>query len=204
MKIDEAPCVRIVDDEPAIRRLLGQIIAQCGLRFRCFESAEQFMSDDDLTEPGCVLIDLNLNGLRGEDLVLWISKQSNPLPTLVITGKGSALLAVKCIKGGASDYLEKPVKPLELLIRVRQAVEQDARQRVLTQHVEILRERFETLSAREKSVLQQVAHGLSSKQIAFQLGISTRTIELHRAHVMQKMHLESVADAVKVIIELGL
>ena len=204
MEMDEAPCVRIVDDEPAIRRLLGQIIAQSGLRFRCFESAEQFMSDDDLDQPGCVLIDLKLNGLRGEDLVVWISKQSNPLPTIVITGNGSALLAVKCIKGGASDYLEKPVNPLELLTRVQKAVEQDARQRVLTRHVAIVRERFETLSPREKSVLQLVAHGLSSKQIAFQLGISTRTIELHRAHVMQKMRLESIADAVKIALELDL
>ncbi len=204
MKMDEAPCVRIVDDEPAIRRLLGQIIAQCGLRFRCFETAEQFMSDDDLDQPGCVLIDLKLNGLSGEDLVLWISKQSNPLPTIVITGHGSALLAVKCIKGGASDYLEKPVNPLELLTRVQQAVEQDAQQRVLTRHVAILRERFETLSPREKSVLQLVAEGLSSKQIAFQLGLSTRTIELHRAHVMHKMQLESIADVVKIAFELDL
>lgn len=204
MKMDKAPCVRIVDDEPAIRKLLGQIIAQCGLRFRCFETAEQFMSDDDLDQPGCVLIDLSLNGIRGEDLVLWISKQSNPLPTIIITGSGSALLAVKCIKGGASDYLEKPVNPLELLKRIQQAVEQDARQRVLTRHVAIHRERFETLSPRERSVLQYLAQGLSSKQIAVQLDLSTRTIELHRAHVMHKMHLESVADAVKVVLELGL
>lgn len=204
MKIDEAPCVRIVDDEPAIQRLLGQIIAQSGLRFRCFETAEQFMSDDDLDQPGCVLIDLNLNGLAGDDLVLWIRRQPKTIPIIIVTGSGSALLAVKCIKGGAIDYLEKPIVPAELISCVQRGIAEDARQRKGMRETELHRERFKTLSSRESEVFRFVSKGLSSKQIAIELDLSTRTIELHRAHVMHKMHVESIADVVKIAFALDL
>lgn len=198
------PCIRIVEDEPGTRKLLAILIDGCGFSSRSYESAEQFMAEDSLSEPGCVLVDLELSGLSGTDLVRWISQHPSPLPTIVVTGYGSAQSAVQCLKSGAVDFLEKPIDSARLLELVRSAVELDARLRLSRQHVAELSLRVQTLSPREKQVMLCVCRGLSTKEIAGELGIAAKTVEHHRAQVMSKMEAGSIAELVKAVVDLGL
>lgn len=196
--------VRIVEDEPAIQKLLMTLVQSIGFSARAYESAEQFMSHDCLTEPGCVLVDLALNGISGADLIAWINRQPVPLPTIVVSGQGSIQSAVECLKSGADDFIEKPIDPARLLAVVSEAIDKDASGRITRQQLAEARSRYARLSAREQQVLTFLAQGLSNKQIAARLELSSKTIEHHRAHVMQKMQSNSLAEVVKAYVSLGL
>lgn len=196
--------VRIVEDEPAIRKLLMTLVQSSGFEVRAYESAEQFMSEDRLTDPGCVLIDLGLKNISGTDLISWINQQPAPLPTIVVSGQGSIQSAVECLKNGAVDFIEKPVDPTRLLAVVGDAVARDASGRAASQQLAETRLRYSRLSPREQQVLSFLAEGLSTKQIAAQLDLSAKTVEHHRAHVMQKMQSTSLAEIVRAYVSLGL
>ena len=200
---DNLAWVRIVEDEPAIRKLLMTLVQSIGFSARAYESAEQFMSEDCLTDPGCVLVDLGLKDISGAALITWISRQPASLPTIVVSGQGSIQSAVECLKSGAVDFLEKPVDPARLLAVVSEAVVKDADARVASQHLAETRLRYARLSAREQQVLSFLAEGLSTKQIAGLLELSSKTVEHHRAHVMQKMQSSSLAEVVKAYVSLG-
>ncbi len=201
---DNLTWVRIVDDEPAIRKLLMTLVESIGFSPRAYESAEQFMSKDCLTDPGCVLVDLGLKDISGADLVAWISQQPTPLPTIVVSGQGSIQSAVECLKSGAVDFIEKPIDPARLLAVVTETVASDARKRVADQHLAETRLKYAKLSTREQQVLSLLAEGLSTKQIAARLDLSPKTVEHHRAHVMQKMQSNSLAEVIKAFVSLGL
>lgn len=200
----DRPCVRIVEDESAVRKLFSLLMESSGFDSRCYESAEQFISDDQLSEPGCVLVDLELDGLSGMDLVDWINQQPNHLPTIVITGHGSTQSAVRCLKSGALDFVEKPVDNSALMELVHHAVELDASQRVAWHRLTELKRRYATLTSREQQVLICLAEGLRTKQVAAQLGIAPKTAEHHRGSVMKKMNASSVAELVKAFVDLGI
>lgn len=201
---NEPPCIRIIDDEPAVRKLLAALAGSIGFSVRTYESAEQFMATDRLSDPGCVLVDLGLKGISGKELVGWISRQPVSLPTIVVSGQGSIQLAVECLKNGASDFLEKPFDSARLLTVVRDVVAADADNRVASELKENIRSRYSKLSLREQQVLSCLADGMSNKQIAGQLGLSSKTVEHHRAHMMQKMQTNSLAEVVKAFVSLGL
>lgn len=201
---DKSAWVRIVEDEPAIRKLLITLVQSIGYSARSYESAEQFMSEDRLTDPGCVLVDLGLKDMSGTDLIAWIHQQPAPLPTIVVSGRGSIQSAVECLKKGAVDFIEKPVDPARLLAVVGDAVARDASGRAASQQLAETRLRYSRLSAREQQVLSFLAEGLSTKQIAARLELSSKTVEHHRAHVMQKMQSNSLAEVVKAFVSLGL
>ncbi len=196
-------CIRIVDDDPAIRKLLAIFVESFGYSSRAYTSAEHFMSEDQLSDPGCVLIDVVMPGINGAVLVEWLNRHSDPLPTIVVTGCGSVESAVLCMKCGATDFLEKPIDRTTLLDKIRGAVMLDANQRVLRQRLAVLRQRYATLSPREQQVAQYLAEGLSTKQIAGKLGLASKTVEHHRARVMKKMHAESLAEIVRALVTLG-
>lgn len=198
------PCVRIVEDEAGTRKLFAILVENDGFSCRAYESAEQFMAHDNLADPGCVLVDLELNGLGGAELVRWISLQSNPLPSIVVTGYGSARSAVQCLKSGALDFLEKPIDSDRLLELIRGAVETDAELRSRRYRLAEIRHLYENLSPREKQVMLAVSQGLSTKLIATQLGIAAKTVEHHRGRVMTKMKVDSVAELVRAVVELNL
>ena len=200
----DRPCVRIVEDESAVSRLFSLLMESSGFESRCYKSAEQFISDDELSEPGCVLIDLELGGLSGVDLIDWINRQPNHPPTIVVTGRGSTQSAVKCLKSGALDFVEKPVDSSALMELVQQAVELDASQRVGRRQLTELKRLYATLSPREQQVLICLAEGLSTKQIAGRLDIAPKTAEHHRGAVMKKMNTTSVAELVKAFVKLGI
>ena len=201
---EKSACIRIVEDDAAIRKLLGILISSQGYLTRIYESAERFMMEDGLSDPGCVLIDLELPGISGVELVTWISGQKDPLPTIVVTGNGNVQAAVRCLKSGATEFVEKPFDRADLLNKIQSAVTLDENQRAVRQRLSVLRKNYGSLSKREKEVINYLAEGLSSKQVAGKLGLAAKTVEHCRARIMEKMHAESFAEIVRAIVELGL
>lgn len=199
-----SPCVRIVEDEPDIRKLLSLLVEAGGFSSRAYESAERFISEDNLSEPGCILIDLKLPVMSGVELFHWIRSQPIPLPTIIVTGHGTIAKAVQCLKGGAADFIEKPIDSVELISLVLRAVAIDANQRATRESMADVAERYESLSLRQKQVMVCLSQGLSSKQIASRMGVTTKTVEKHRGLVMQKMHAVSLAEVVRAALELNL
>ncbi len=199
----DSPCVRIVDDDQAIRKLLTILVESWGYSSRAYVSAEHFMSEDRLSDPGCVLVDLEMPGPSGTELVGWLIQQPDPLPAIVLTGSGSVRSAVQCLKSGATEFLEKPIDRKALLDQIRGCVALDASQRILRQRMAVLRQYYASLSPREQQVIQYLAEGLSTKQIAGRLGLASKTVEHHRGRVMTKMHAKSLADVVRAVVDLG-
>jgi len=199
----DSPCVRIVDDDQAIRKVLTILVESWGYSSRAYVSAEHFMSEDRLSDPGCVLVDLEMPGASGTELVGWLIQQPDPLPAIVVTGRGSVRSAVQCLKTGATEFLEKPIDRKALLDQIRGSVALDASQRILRQKMAVLRQYYASLSPREQQVIQYLAEGLSTKQIAGKLGLASKTVEHLRGRVMTKMHAESLADVVRAVVELG-
>lgn len=200
---DNSAYIRIVEDDTAIRKLLGLLISSQGFEIRLYESAERFMTEDSLSDPGCVLIDLGLPGISGVELVSWISQHEDPLPTIVVTGNGNVQAAVRCLKSGATEFVEKPFDRADLLNKVHSAVVLDENQRIVRRRLAVLRENYDSLSTRERQVIKYLAEGLSSKQVAGKLGLAVKTVEHCRARIMEKMHAESFAEIVRAIVELG-
>ncbi len=196
------PCIRIIEDESALRQFLVLLIHSHGFSCRAYDSAERFISNDNLAEPGCVLADLNLPGLNGAELVDWIGTQLDPLPTIILTGFGSIRAAVQCLKNGVIGFLEKPVDSLVLLDLVREAVELDTVNRTARHNHSVIESRYSKLSAREHEVFAYLAQGLHSKQIANRMELSSKTVEKHRSNVMKKMEADSIAELVRAAIEL--
>ncbi len=203
--MDNSPvCIRIIDDDASVRLFITRLVESNGYSSRRYGTAEQFMAEDNVSDPGCVLIDLDLPGLNGADLVKWINCQPKVLPSIVVTGNGTVPVAVQCLNQGAIDFLEKPINADSLLRSVRRAVDFDAEHRQAKVRLENFKRDYESLSEREKQTLAFLSQGLASKQIARQLDISVRTVEKHRINAMKKMHVDSVAEVVRAVIELGL
>lgn len=197
-------CVRIIDDEPTVRTYISTLVSLNGFLTRGFSSAEQFMSEDKPSEPGCVVVDLNLPGSNGAQLLEWIGKQPHVIPAIVVTGTATVPAAVQCLKHGAIDFLEKPVNSELLLASIRRAVAVDTEQRSEALRLEDCKRDYATLTDREKEVLALLSQGLLSKQIAGRLHLSVRTVEKHRIGVMKKMRADSVAEVVRMPVKLGL
>ena len=195
-------CIRIVEDEPAVLSTLQTVVESIGFTTRLYDSAERFISEDCLSDHGCVLMDLGLKGMSGIELVRWINHHPAPLPIVVVTGQGSIQMAVDCLKSGAIEFLQKPVDIETLLKTVRDAVATDAGNCASRQLLADLRNRYSQLSSREQEVLRYLADGLSTKQIAAKLNLSSKTIEHHRASVMQKMQSTSLAEVVRAFVML--
>jgi len=198
------PVVRIIEDDPSVQMLLSRLIELAGFVTTNYGSAEQFMSDDNLAHPGCVLIDLMLPGLNGADLVQWIGLQVHPLPVIIVSGCGSVPAAVLCFRRGIVDFIEKPIDTELLLASVRRAVALDIEQELANHRVLESRQLYATLTDREKEVLTSMSQGLLSKQIAGDLSLSTRTVEKHRTNIMKKMQADSLAKLLRTLVELGL
>jgi len=198
------PVVRIIEDDPSVQMFLSGLVELAGFVTTNYGSAEQFMSDDNLAQPGCVLIDLMLPGLNGADLVHWIGQQVHPLPVIIVSGCGSVPAAVLCFKRGIVDFIEKPIDSELLLAAVRRAVALDIEQELANQRVLESRQLYATLTNREKEVLTSMSQGLLSKQIARNLSLSTRTVEKHRTNIMKKMQTDSLAKLLRTLVELGL
>jgi len=189
--------VFVVDDDPGIRRSLELLLDSVGLEVSCFASTTEFLDAYDPDAPGCLLLDVRLPTISGLALQEQLRTMHSMLPIIFITAHGDVPLAVRAMHAGAFDFLEKPFNDQELIDRTQAALEHDAKNRQqLGRHEEILVQ-LGRLTAREREVMEHVVNGQANKVIAHELGISERTVEIHRSRVMEKMHASSLAQLVR-------
>jgi FixJ family two-component response regulator len=189
--------VYVVDDDPLIQEALDGLIRSAGLRVRTFASAPDFLRSHLSDAPACLVLDVRLPGQSGLDLQRELAQADVFIPIIFITGHGDIPMSVQALKAGAVDFLTKPFRDQELLDGIHKAIEQDRIARSERAHLAEVRAHFQSLTRREREVMQLVVAGRLNKQIASELGISEVTIKQHRAQVMQKMHAASTAELVR-------
>ena len=194
--------VYIVDDDQAVRSALRLLLKSVGLPVSTFDSAQGFLDLYSNDLAGCVLLDVRMPGMSGPALQEQLALRGSILPVIFITGHGDVSMAVEAMQHGAFDFVEKPFHDQDLIERVQRALEQNARSRSQLYEQESIRARFESLTPREREVLQHVTSGSSNKIMAYDLDISQRTVEIHRARLMEKMQAPSLAHLVRMTLAL--
>jgi two-component system response regulator FixJ len=192
--------VALIEDDAAVLNSLSRLLESRGMSVCCYASAEEFLADIGTTQPGCVVSDIRMPGLSGLDLQRELRNRDAALPVILITGHGDIAMAVKAIKEGAFDFIEKPFEEERLVSSIVGAVHSGERQRVKQSERATLAAHVADLSPRQLEVMHLVADGLSSKEIAIRLGISPRTVENYRAWVMEKMGAVNLADLVRKVL----
>lgn len=182
----------IIDDDPRMGKSLSWLVESVDLRAEVYDSAQSFLDAFDSDRPGCVICDVRMPGMSGIELQERLRAMGSRIPMIMITGYGDIASAVRAMKAGAVDFLEKPVSDQVLLDFVQRAVVQDTASRADNRERMRVEQRFDRLTRREREVMELVVEGLSSKEIAARLGVSFKTVESHRAKVMRKMQAKSV------------
>ncbi len=192
------PVVFVVDDDEGVRKALSLLIRSAGLEVRTFDSAEAFLEDYSPGVAGCLVLDVKMTGMDGMTLQEELWNRGLDIPVIMMTGHGDVPMAVKAVQRGAIDFLQKPFDDQALLERIHQALALDARRRVEAGERALWAARLARLSAREREVMDLLVAGMGNKEIALKLGLSRKTVDIHRAHVMLKLGVESVAELVRV------
>jgi FixJ family two-component response regulator len=200
----ERPVVHVVDDDAGMRKALSTLLQAAGHEVRAYASAEDFLSARPGEVPGCAILDVRMPGQSGLDLQEAIARDEAPLPVVFLTGHGDVPMSVRAVKAGAVDFLIKPVKRAALLAAVEAALARDAERRAEREDLHALQARYSRLTPREREVFALVVTGKLNKQTGGDLGIAERTVKIHRAHVMEKMQVESLAELVHLAQRLGL
>jgi len=193
-------CVFIVDDDASVRDSLGLLLGLKGYRTQAFARADDFLRVYQPSSAGCLLLDIKIPGMNGLELQAALREQKIALPIIVITAHGDVPTVRTVLKGGAVDFLEKPVDPDALLAAVRAALDADAAKRDAARDMELAEQKLAILTARERQVMEMVAHGIHYREIAAKLGISPRTVEVHKARVMDKLQVQSVPELVRMVL----
>ncbi|MCC7463644.1 MAG: response regulator transcription factor [Gammaproteobacteria bacterium] len=196
-----SPTVFIVDDDEAVRSALRMLIRSVGLQARAFGLAQEFLDAYDLDLPGCVLLDVRMPGMSGLEMQQELNSRGATIPVVFITGHGDVPMAVEAMQHGAFDFLQKPFRDQDLLDRVQRALERDLQTRTAFTARTAIRERIQSLTPRELEVMRLVTRGKANKVIGAELGVSQRTVEIHRAHVMEKMQANSLAALVRMALD---
>ncbi len=192
------PIVHIVDDDRAVRDSLSFLMKSVGFESMAYDSAEAFLDKADLNRPGCLIVDIRMQGMSGLELQQLLNERSSKLPVIIITGHGDVPMAVQAMKAGAVDFLEKPYDNQLLIARIRQCLQQISKEQDKENRVAKAKSRLAQLTPRELEVMKLLVAGKHNKAIADDLDISVRTAEAHRAKVMKKLHAESLSDIVRV------
>lgn len=193
------PTVFIIDDDEAMRDSLGLLMRSVGINYETYSNAQSFLENYEESRSGCLLLDIRMPGMSGLDLQQKLQEMDAELPILFITGHGDVPMAVEAMKKGAVDFFQKPFRDQALLDRISQVMTQLNDNQKKQAERQQIRSRLERLTTRENEILNLVVQGVGNKVIAADLGISQRTVELHRAHVMQKMQADSLAQLVQMV-----
>ncbi|HEX9869604.1 MAG TPA: response regulator transcription factor [Candidatus Tectomicrobia bacterium] len=200
---DQKAIVHVVDDDASMREALQNLCHSIGIEARTYATARDFLTTAVSDAPGCLVIDIRLPDMNGLDFQAQLTQTGVRLPVVVMTGYGDIPMSVRAMKSGAVDFLPKPFNDQDMLDAVLAAIERDRQQRAVDHDISKVRERFETLSAREQQVMQLVAVGKLNKQVAGDLGISEVTVKVHRAAVMRKMGARSLANLIRMADVIG-
>jgi len=196
--------VLVVDDDPALRESVGRLLRSLGLDTRLFASISDFLESDPPDGPACLVLDVRLPGKSGLDLQRELAAANRELPIIFITGHGDIPMTVQAMKGGAIEFLTKPFRDQDLLDAIQLGLSRDRVRRENEKVLAALRERFESLSPRERDIMIQVARGRLSKQIAGDIGIAEGTVKVHRSRAMQKMKARSLPELGRMVDKLKL
>jgi FixJ family two-component response regulator len=191
--------VYLVDDDEAVRDALGMLFKSIGLRFEACASALEFLERYDPARHACLVADIRMPGLSGLELQERLNQQQAEIPIIFITGHGDVPMAVNAMKSGASDFIQKPFREQDLIDRINKALAEDRERRVCRAQDDEIRARIASLTPREHEVMRRVVRGQANKVIAMDLGVSQRTVELHRARVMRKLKMRSLAELVHAV-----
>jgi FixJ family two-component response regulator len=198
------PTVYVVDDDPAVLKSLERLLRAAGFRPETFGAAQEFITQHQAEMPGCLVLDVTMPGFTGLELQQWLARAQDPLPIIFITGYGDVPTSVRAMKAGAVDFLTKPVDEQALLKAIEDALRRGREDRAARAELARIRERLARLTPREREVLEHVVSGQLNKQIAADLGTVEKTIKVHRARVMQKMGVDSLAQLVRLAQEAGI
>jgi FixJ family two-component response regulator len=196
--------VFVVDDDPAMRRSLENLIRSVGLRVAAFATAQDFLRAPRPNGPGCLVLDVRLPGLSGLDLQKQLIEANRDIPIVFITGHGDIPMTVRAMRAGAVEFLTKPFRDQDLLDAIHQALERARNADAQRAEVEVLQDRYRSLTPREREVMALVVAGLANKQIGARIGASETTVKIHRHQVMEKLAAGSLADLVRMAAKLGI
>jgi FixJ family two-component response regulator len=202
-QINARPTIFVVDDDAAVRDALKLLLRSVGQAVETFGSAQEFLDAYSEDRPGCLVLDIRMPGMSGLELQQKLNEKHSILPIIFITGHGDVPMAVEAMQAGAVDFIQKPFRDQDLIDRINQALEKDGSNRAALGERNDIRRRLDTLTPREREVLDLVVHGKANKVIAGDLKLSQRTVEIHRARVMEKMQASSLAHLVRMVLEVG-
>lgn len=194
-------CVFVIDDDPTLRRSIQFLVESVGLQVESYGSAPEFLDKADPMRHGCLVLDVRMPGMSGLDLLDLLKDRGFHQPVIVITGHADVPMAVRALQSGAVEFVEKPFNDQTLLDKIQQAIDEHAEERAATADRQVVRTRVDTLTPREREVMDLVVGGNANKQIASTLGLSEKTIEVHRSRVMRKMKAANAADLIRMVLE---
>jgi FixJ family two-component response regulator len=197
------PVVYVIDDDASVRASIESLLRSVGHTVVTFDSTQSFLRFSRPEGPACVVLDVRMPGASGLELQRELAAAGSFIPIIFVTGHGDIAMSVAAMKAGALEFLTKPFRDQDLLDAVHRGVEEDRRRSSRESHLDVLRERYASLTSREQQVMRMAAGGLLNKQIAAELALSEVTVKVHRAHAMQKMQARSLPDLVRISDALG-
>jgi two-component system, LuxR family, response regulator FixJ len=197
------PMVMVVDDDAGVRNAMRILLKSVGLEATLYGSAQEFLATYQPSQPGCLVLDIRMPGMSGLELQQQLNLRGAVIPIIFMTGHGDIPMAVEAMQHGAFDFLQKPFRDQDLLDRIQRAIVKDGELRQSLGEHSRIKAHLETLTPREREVLDLMTQGKQNKSIAQDLGVSPRTVEIHRARVMEKMNAHSVAELVRMMLDLG-
>jgi FixJ family two-component response regulator len=201
---EAASMVFVVDDDPSVRRAIKRLVESVGLKVELFASVMEFMGSSHPNVSSCLVLDIRLPGISGLDFQRELIKANNEIPTIFITAHGDIPMTVRAMKAGAVEFLTKPFRDQDLLDAIQVGLERDRARRQRQAETAVLRERFESLTPREREVLPLIVSGLLNKQVAAEIGTTEATVKVHRSQLMKKMGADSLPELVRMAEKMGI